>query len=475
MTTQEKKIGMLGMTGLIVSSVIGGGIFNLMSDMAKSASVATTTIAMVLSGIGMGLFVFCLQHLNAKLPELNAGICSYAEHSYGSFAGFNSAFGYWCSLFLGNVAFGTFVFSALGAFFPIFGDGQTISAVIGASVVLWTMHVLILRGSSFASKINGIITVAKLVPLAIFIVAMVVAFDYELFSSNVWGTISGQFEWAAFNEQLTGSMASVVWVFVGVEGAVVYSARAKSHRIVGKATVISFALITAIYLLATVLSFAVMSQPELAELGKPAMAYVLERAVGPWGAMLINIGVIVSVLGAWLACTMFAGEILFQSAKDGVFPKVFAVENAHKAPANALLLSNGLVQFFLLSLLINQSAYNFMALLASSTMLIPYFFVAMAQFKLSRQWAQGRWTRDVWLGLLAAVYLAYCMVATGWAYILLTSLLLAPGMVLYVVSRKQAGQTVFMPVEKIGAVAMVVLAIVTVVCLLTGAIDLATI
>ena len=172
---------------------------------------------------------------------------------------------------------------------------------------------------------------------------------------------------------------------------------------------------------------------------------------------------------------MFAGEILFQSAKDGVFPKVFAVENAHKAPANALLLSNGLVQFFLLSLLINQSAYNFMALLASSTMLIPYFFVAMAQFKLSRQWAQGRWTRDVWLGLLAAVYLAYCMVATGWAYILLTSLLLAPGMVLYVVSRKQAGQAVFTPVEKIGAVAMVVLAIVTVVCLLTGAIDLATI
>ncbi len=54
--------------------------------------------------------------------------------------GFNSAWGYWVSAFLGNVAFGTLTFSALGYFFDLFGNGQNIYSIIGASLVLWTIH-----------------------------------------------------------------------------------------------------------------------------------------------------------------------------------------------------------------------------------------------------------------------------------------------------------------------------------------------
>ncbi|WP_273478667.1 amino acid permease [Ignavigranum ruoffiae] len=247
METKEKKVGLWGLVALTVTSVVGGGIFNLMSDMAKSAAVGPMIVSLVLSGMGMGIFVLCLENLNNKLPELDAGIYSYAKEGFGDFVGFNSAIGYWLSIVLGNVALGSLALSALGYFIPAFGDGQTIWAVIGASILLWIMHFTILRGSDFASKINGLIMIAKLVPLAIFVVALLIAFNFDMFTADFWGTMNQGFDWGLVGPQIKGAMISAVWVFVGVEGSIVYSARAKDKATVGRSVILSFAIITAIY------------------------------------------------------------------------------------------------------------------------------------------------------------------------------------------------------------------------------------
>ena len=106
------------------------------------------------------------------------------------------------------------------------------------------------------------------------------------------------------------------------------------------------------------------------------MAQVLEHIVGHWGSVLVNIGLIISVLGAWLGWTLLAGELPFIVAKDGLFSKWFAKENKNKAPINALLITNILVQIFLISMLFTDSAYQFAFSLASSAILIPYMFSA---------------------------------------------------------------------------------------------------
>ncbi|MBO0476054.1 amino acid permease [Vagococcus sp. DIV0080] len=471
---KDNSVGLTGLIALTVSSVVGGGIFNLMSDMAKVASVGPVTIALIISGIGMGIFVMCLQNLNEKLPHLDAGIYSYAEEGFGSFVGFLCALGYWLSIFLGNVALGSLAFSALSYFFPVFENGQNIYSVIGASVLLWAMHFLILRGSNFASKINGFITIAKLIPLGIFIICLMVGFKYDLFTQDVWGTITGNFNWSEVMIQVKKSMTYAVWVFVGVEGAIVYSARAKNKKIVGKATILSFTIITSIYLLSTVLSFAVLSQSELAVLSKPAMAQVLESVVGRWGAILINGGVVISATGAWFACTMFAGEILFQGAKDHIFPKFLSKENKNGAPVSGLLISNILVQFFFLSLLINSSAYNFMALLASSTMLIPYFFVSLSQLRLSWKWENKKITRNVILGAISSIYMGYCLYASGFEYLFVTSLLFAPGLLLFIKARKEGDKLLFTKVEKVFAILLTVSALAAVVLIILGNIDISS-
>jgi amino acid transporter len=148
-------------------------------------------------------------------------------------------------------------------------------------------------------------------------------------------------------------------VFIGIEGASVYSARAANRADVGRATIIGFLCALAIYVLVSILSTGVMTQAELAGLKVPSMAGALASIVGDWGAALISIGLIVSVGGAFLSWTLLCAEIPYTCAHDGTFPKWFGKENANGSPANSLWATNLLIQAFLILSLFSKSAYQF--------------------------------------------------------------------------------------------------------------------
>src|SRR5699024_4132352 len=103
--------------------------------------------------------------------------------------------------------------------------------------------------------------------------------------------------------QIMVTTSSTVWAFIGVEGAVVLSARARDSGDVGKASITGFLGLLALYVIVAILSMGVLTTEELAQLEHPQMAQILEIAVGPWGATLVNIGVIVSIAGALLGWT----------------------------------------------------------------------------------------------------------------------------------------------------------------------------
>ena len=173
-----------------------------------------------------------------KRPDLDAGVYSYAEAGFGKYMGFNSAWGYWLSAWLGNVGYATLLMSAVAYFLPIFGNGQNIWSIIAASFILWACHFMILRGVESASFVNTIITIAKLIPIFLFILIVLFAFKMNMFTSGFWYTPSGKFEFANVMSQAKSTMLVTVWVFIGIEGAVVFSGRARKRSDVGKATVL---------------------------------------------------------------------------------------------------------------------------------------------------------------------------------------------------------------------------------------------
>ena len=459
-TTAEaapNKLGLGLLVALVVGSIIGSGIFGLPQNMAAGAGAGAILIGWTVTGIGMFLLVRVYQMLSLRKPELDNGVYAYARALSGEYVGFNSAWGYWVSAWIGNVSYLVAAFGALGYFFPMFGSGNSPAAIVGASAVLWAVHFMVLRGIQGAAVLNAVVTLAKIVPLLFFIVLVAMAFQVDTFRLDFWGDA----KLGSVLDQVKSTMLVTVWVFIGIEGASVYSARARKREDVGRATVIGFLICLLLLMSVSLLSLGVFNQPTLAGLKNPSMAGVLENAVGTWGAVLIYVGLIVSVGGGFLAWMLLAAESLFTPAGGGVMPKWLGRTNDKGVPANALWLTNGMVQLFLVVTLFSNASYLALFSLATAMILVPYLF--SAAYGLSLAWRgegaeDARHRTDMPVAALATVYCMWLLYAAGFKYLLLSALLYVPGVLLYGWAKRERQERVFTAWEWAILAALVLLA-----------------
>jgi arginine:ornithine antiporter / lysine permease len=468
-TQAAGKLGLGLLVALVVGSILGSGIFGLPQNMASGAGAGAILIGWAITGAGMLMLAFTYQMLALRKPALDNGVYAYARALSGEYVGFNAAWGYWVSAWIGNVGYLVAAFSALGYFYPAFGEGNSLAAVIGASVVVWLVHAMVLRGIQGAAVLNAVVTLAKVVPLLLFIVLVLTAFQLQTFKLDFWGAPA----LGSVLDQVRSTMLVTVWVFIGIEGASVYSARAAHRADVGRATVFGFLICLALLMGVSVLSLGIASQPELAAMKNPSMAPVLEKVVGTWGAVLVYIGLIVSVGGGFLAWMLLAAESLFTPANGGVMPAWLGKQNAKGVPANALWLTNGMVQIFLILTLWSKASYLALISLSTAMILIPYLFSACYGLKLA--WtgegdATGARTagRAVGYTALAAIYCVWLLYAAGLKYLLLSALLYAPGAVVYLIAKKQRAKRPFAGVEWVVLVGLLLLAAASALMLANG-------
>lgn len=160
------KIGLLSLTALVLSSMIGSGIFSLPQNMAEVAGAKALIIGWAITGIGiifLGLSFFYIARLR---PDLDGGIYTYAREGFGDLVGFLSAWGYWLCATIGIVGYLVVAFEGIGTFTDtpdrtIFGQGNTIASFIGASSIVWLVHWLIARGVKEAANVNLAATLVK--------------------------------------------------------------------------------------------------------------------------------------------------------------------------------------------------------------------------------------------------------------------------------------------------------------------------
>jgi len=468
---RTEKFSLFALTAMVVGSMVGAGIFSLPRAFATATGPFGAIIAWAIAAAGMYTLARVFQALAERKPDLDAGVYAYAKAGFGDYLGFLSAFGYFISACLGNTFYWVLIKSTLGAFFPIFGNGDTLAAVVVSSICIWVFHFTVLRGVQQAAAINKVVTVAKIVPIILFILILAVSFKGHLFAVNFWGG-DGMPEASLF-EQVRATMLVTVFVFIGIEGASVYSRYAQKRSDVGVATIFGFVGVTCLMVLVTLLSYAVLPRAEIAGLRQPSMATVLEAVVGHWGAVFVSVGLIVSVLGAYLAWQMIAAEVLFNAAKTDDMPRIFATENQNKVPATALWLSNGIVQLLVISTLFSEDAFTLMLKLASSMSLFPYLLVAGYALLISRRGEtydtrpQER-NRDLIIAGVATLYTVFMIFAGGMKFVLLSAIFYAPGTLLYFWARREQQKQLFAPVEWVVLLVVVIGAVIAVHGLATG-------
>jgi arginine:ornithine antiporter/lysine permease len=249
---------------------------------------------------------------------------------------------------------------------------------------------------------------------------------------------------------------------------------------VGRATVIGFLVCLALLMGVSLLSLGILTQPELAALKNPSMAPVLEKVVGTWGAVLVYLGLIISVGGGFLAWTLLAAESLFTPAGGGVMPAWLARQNGRGVPDHALWLTNGMVQVFLILTLLSKASYLALISLSTAMILIPYLFSAIYGLKLAWQGnadatavaAGPHPKRDISITALAALYCAWLLYAAGLKYLLLSALLYAPGAAIYLLARKQRAERAFNGTERVILAVLLLVAAISAYLLWAGRLSL---
>ena len=249
----------------------------------------------------------------------------------------------------------------------------------------------------------------------------------------------------------------------------VISGRAKYARDVGRATVIGFLSVLILYIIISFLSAGVMTNEELAALGNPPMAGILEHVVGPWGAALVNIAVIISLLGATLGHTIMCTECPYEAAKSGAFCKAFTRTNKNGAPVFAIVLTSIIAQVFLVLLYFNESTYQVFYFFATGMIMVPYFLSAMYFCKVALKQENGLIKG---IGIFNAVYAVWMVFAAGISVMLATVLLYVPGIFVYAKGQKEKGLKVFeTKVDKAVFVALLALLVICIYFVATGRIN----
>ena len=457
------KLSLTTMTMMVVGSMVGAGVFSLPSRFAGSTGVAGALVAWLIAGFGMLMLAFVFQNLAVRRPELDAGVYAYAKAGFGEYLGFFSAIGYWASACVGNVTYWVLIMSTIGAIAPALGHGDTLLAIGLSTIGLWLYFFLVRRGIKEAATINRIVTVAKLAPIVVFVILALFYLKPAVFAENFLGADYA----GSFYDQVRGTMLITVFVFLGVEGASVYSRHAKRREDVGRATVLGFLGVFALFASVTIVSYGLVPMDQISGLRQPSMAGVLETAVGTWGMVFISIGLIVSVLGAYLAWSLMAAEVLYVAAKDDDMPRFLARTNAADVPVPALVMTTLMSQVVLIVTAFSDDAFNFVLDLTSALSLIPYLFAAGYALRIGTDTDRGP-GRELVVAALATIYTVFLIYVAGVKFLLVSFIIYAPATVLFVMARREQHRRLFSPVELVILVVAVAGAVVGVVSLALG-------
>ena len=497
MSTQQPAEGLslFPLTALVVGSIVGSGMFNLPQNMAENSGGVAIVIAWLITFVGMLCLTLLYQQLAIRKPTIYGGPYGYAREGFGDFIGFSTAWGRWIASMSGNAAYLVMLLAAFGGFktFAFFGDGTTGPGLIGCLVVLWFTHFLCFMGVRTATFVNTIVTLAKILPILFFIAVAIALFQSSVFERGLWGPgalgslidntrgvlgniFASSEAGSLLFTQVKDGMLYTAWVFVGVESASLYSARARDMQTVARATVLGFVVTLVLYMAVSLLSLGLIPQAELATMPSPSMREIMLRVLGPGAAMVINLGVIISVAGAFLAWTLLAAESLYLTAMEerDTGPRMFGRTNEHGAPTVALWWTNIVVSVILIFAYFFGKGYNELILLATSMYLIPYLLSALYGVAVARNGEQPATDlRFMVITVLASLYATWLIYAGGLQFLLLSMILYAPGILLFFYRRHEDGHALIADRKELYCIlGMVLLALWAAYTLLSGTIVL---
>jgi amino acid transporter len=293
-------------------------------------------------------------------------------------------------------------------------------------IIFAAVTLINVRGVKQGTRLNVVLTVAKLVPLLLLLVAGLAA-------------ASGpNLRWehgVPPLHEISRAGVILIFAFAGVESALVPSGEVRdSARSVPRAVLLAMGIVTLLYV-----GLQVMAQGVLGA-SLPGSATPLADAAGHvfgrWGVAMISAGFMISAFGYLSGMMLAVPRALFAFARDGILPRSLgAVHPRFHTPWVAIV-----VQSTICWALAVLNSFETLAIIANVSAALIYIACAAAAWKLMRRTAPAkeesfRIPGGVAVPLLAVISLLFLLSAVTlreWSALVIV---LATASVLYAVAR----------------------------------------
>ncbi len=419
-----KKIGIWTSTSLVMGNMIASAMFMLPATLSTYGSISL--IGWVVSGLGAICLALVFSWLSQLMPLANGGPYAYTREGLGDFAAFLVAWGYWLSIWSTNAAIAVAFLSYLTVFVPALGANSTFAVGVGLSAI-WFLTWINTRGIRDAGAVQVITTILKIAPLLFVTIGglfYIHTENYFPFNSSGTSDINA----------ITTTATLTLFAFLGLECATIPSGQVENpEKTVPRATLYGTLAVTLLYILGTVVIMGVLS-PTTLQTSKAPFADAAASMWGEWARYLVAGGAVMSTFGALNGWILMQGQIP-AAAVDKLFPSVLKSENKFGSPYISIIAGSVFVSFLLLMNFSRSLAdtYQFIILLSTMTVLVPYLFSAVSFAILAVRTKQLKWNSatKLTIALLAFGYSMWAVGGSGQETVYWGFLLLMAGVPLY--------------------------------------------
>ena len=363
-----RAIGRLSLAALMINIMVGSGIFGLPSKVA-SLTGRQSPIAFLIAALGTAVIAACLAEVASRFRE-SGGSYLYTRVAFGRLLGLQTGWLNWLSRLASSAANANLLPDYLAEFWPRMRG--PVPRVVVITVLLALLTAANVRGVKMGTGLSNFLTVSKLVPLIVFILAgcvfllrngTPVPMLPEPHDPNAW----------------LNSVLLIIFVYVGFEAALIPAGEATNpERDAPVAILMALAICTPIYFLVQFVVVRTLANPSQSDRPLAAAAHVFGGSVLP---AMIAFGVVLSVVGYFAAGMIATPRIVFAFAQQGDFPRWFAsIHPRHKTPHVSILIYAALV--WALAIL---GTFSWNAKLSAVSRLITYVFICAALPALRRK------------------------------------------------------------------------------------------
>ena len=322
-----RSLDLIDSVAIISGTMIGSGIFLVPNLVARNVTSAWAILAVwIFTGILSFFGALAYAELGAMIPA-TGGEYVYLREAYGPLWAFLCGWTLFFTTLTASVAWLAINFATyLGYFVSMTPLVKTLIALALIAAITGINY----RGATAGAAVQKTFTFLKLVGLTILIVG---AFWHP--ARPAVPVASAAFSFSGFGvAMISGVLAYDGWVALSFVAGEVRNPK----RNLPLALALGIALVMSVYVLANLAYLRVLSIPEIAA-SERVGADAAERALGPLGATLVALTVLMSIVGSANGWTLTSPRVYFAQARDDLFPSPFAkIHPRYQTPHFAILL-----------------------------------------------------------------------------------------------------------------------------------------